>query len=362
MDNNRYCVIMAGGTGNRFWPVSRDSKPKQFLDFTANGQSFIKRTFDRFTKLVPKENILVVSLSRYKSIVLQQLPDLLPENLLLEPYSRNTAPCITFATCTILKRNPNAVMAASPADHAILNEEKFTEAMNIAFEYAEKEDALMTIGIVPDKPETDYGYIQVTGKDKGDGKPLKVKTFTEKPDKSLAEVFYNSGEFYWNSGIFAWKASAIMKEMKKYIPDIISLFNGWETALGSSYEKEFLEKVYSDCPKISIDYGVMEKTDHAMLVPGHFIWSDLDGWDTLYKVIDAKDRNGNLVISHRNLFQNTKNSLSVSLNKNKLYVLKGLENFMVIDTDDALLICPRTDKDYKDIISDLGMPDYEDYR
>ncbi|MCI2108296.1 MAG: mannose-1-phosphate guanylyltransferase [Bacteroidales bacterium] len=362
MKTNKYCVIMAGGSGNKFWPISRDSKPKQFLDIVGNEQSFIKETFDRFAKLVPKENILVVTLARYKDTATKLLPDLLPENLLLEPYSRNTAPCITFAACKLLKRNPNAVMAASPADHRILDEDKFLYAINSALEYADKEDALMTIGIVPTKPETNYGYIQVSGKDRGNDRPLKVKTFTEKPDKTLAEIFYKSGEFYWNSGIFAWKAQTIMEEMKRLIPDVASVFNGWENALDTEKEKDFLEKVYSECPKISIDYGVMEKTDRAWLFPGHFGWSDLDSWDTLYKVIDGKDKNGNLIFAPQNLTQDDSGSLVISRNKKKLYVLKGLKDYMVIDTEDALMICPRNDEDYQDIISDLGMPDYEDFR
>ena len=253
-------------------------------------------------------------------------------------------------------------MAASPADHRILDEDKFLYAINSALEYADKEDALMTIGIVPTKPETNYGYIQVSGKDRGNDRPLKVKTFTEKPDKALAEIFYKSGEFYWNSGIFAWKAQTIMEEMKRLIPDVASVFNGWENALDTEKEKDFLEKVYSECPKISIDYGVMEKTDRAWLFPGHFGWSDLDSWDTLYKVIDGKDKNGNLIFAPKNLTQDDSGSLVISRNKKKLYVLKGLKDYMVIDTEDALMICPRNDEDYQDIISDLGMPDYENFR
>lgn len=353
---------MAGGTGNKFWPVSRDSKPKQFLDIAGSGQSFIRQTFDRFSRLIPKENILVVTLARYKDLVTSLLPDLLPENLLLEPYSRNTAPCITFATCKLLKRNPNAVMVASPADQIISDEDRFLEAIGAALDSADKNDSLMTIGIVPTKPETNYGYIQVSGKEKSLGEPLKVKTFTEKPDKALAEIFYKSGEFFWNSGIFAWKAQAILEEMKKYIPDVVSVFNGWENALDSEKEKDFLEKVYSDCPKISIDYGVMEKTDRAWLLPGNFGWSDLDSWDTLYKVIEKKDQNGNVLVSANNLLQDTDGSLLVSGNQKKLYVLKGLKNYVVVDTGDALMICPRNDKDYQDIISDLGMPKFEDFR
>ncbi len=362
MDNNRYCVIMAGGSGNKFWPVSRESKPKQFLNIAETDYSLIKMTFDRFARLIPKERILVVTLAKYKDIVMEQLPELLPENLLLEPYSRNTAPCIAFAAYAILKRDPEAVMVVSPSDHIILDTEKFTYSINTALEYADRMNALMTIGIVPTKPETDYGYIQVTGKPNEKGNPCKVKTFTEKPDEELANVFFNSGEFYWNSGIFAWKASVIIEEMKKYVPDMISLFNGWETSLGDENEKDFLDKVYSECPKISVDHGVMEKTDNAWLLPGPFGWSDLNGWDVLCKLIRKQDSKGNIVITKERIMQDTSDSIIISGNDKKLYVLKGLKNFIVVDTEDALMICPRGDEEYKDIISDLGMPDFEEYR
>lgn len=381
MNKNRYGVIMAGGSGNKFWPISRESRPKQFLDLANAGNSFIKWTFERLAKIIPRENILVITLSRYKDLAMAELPDLPPENLILEPYSRNTGPCITLAACTLLKKNPNAVMVASPADHVILDEDRYLFALNSAFEYADKQDVLMTIGIAPTKPETDYGYIQVVGKDKGKGLPLKVKTFTEKPDKPLADIFYKSGEFYWNSGIFVWRASTILSEIRKYIPDVLSVFNGWENAIGTASEKDFLEKVYSDCPKISIDYGVMEKTDRAWLFPGHFGWSDLDGWDTLYKtgfasdftdrigskevgtrIQDAKDDKENMSIAKNSLMQDTSGSLIVSHDPKKLYVIKGLKDYVVIDTDDALMICPRNDRDYKDIIAGLAMPPYEKYR
>lgn len=362
--DNRYCVIMAGGTANRFWPVSRETKPKQFLDISGTGKSFVRTTYERFSEIVPKENIIIVTLTRFAELVHTQIPELPEGNLLLEPYARNTAPCIAYATYSILKRNPEATVIATPADHIITDEDKFKAAILKMMEYAENKPALMTLGIHPTNPDTDYGYIQAPrSKDNADADtPLKVKTFTEKPDKALAEVFCKTGEFYWNSGIFIWKASVIRKEMEKYIPDVTSVFAGWEDALGSDKEQIFLEKVYSDCPKVSIDYGVMEKTDRAWLYCGDFGWSDIDGWDSLFRNYDRKTKDGNVVFTDKILAEGNKDSLLVSSNPKKLYAIKGLKDYAVVDTGDVLLICPKDDKQFKDFLSGLGMPEYEDFR
>ncbi|MBR5176127.1 MAG: mannose-1-phosphate guanylyltransferase [Bacteroidales bacterium] len=364
MTDNRYCVIMAGGTANHFWPISRESRPKQFLDIAGGGKSFLRMTFERFSRIIPLENILVVTLDRFGNLVKEQLPELPENNLLLEPHSRNTAPCIAYSTFTIVKRNPDAIILTTPADHIISDETAFREAVDDVIEYATKNNALMTMGISPTGPDTGYGYIQVTGGKAGaqSGKPVKVKTFTEKPDKDLAEVFYNSGEFFWNSGIFAWKASVILEEMTKHLPDVVSVFKGWEDILGGPGEKAFLEKAYSECPKISIDYGVMEKTDIAWLYSGDFGWSDIDGWESLFKTVPSKDIDGNATNSGKNLFKGDEDNLVVTENKKKIYAIKGLRNYLVIDTDDALLICPKDDKQFKEFIAGLGMPGYEEFR
>lgn len=355
---------MAGGDGGRFWPVSRESKPKQFLDIMDSGKSFIRMTYERFSHLIPSENILIVTLEEYGGLVKEQIPELPEANLLLEPYSRNTAPCLTYSTYCILKRDPEATIVATPADHFIADDRQFLETLGNVMDFAENNSALVTLGILPTSPDTNYGYIQVAGGKAAvqSGKPLKVKTFTEKPDKALAEVFCKSGEFYWNSGIFAWKASAIQKEMEKYIPDVTSLFSGWESALRGSEERPFLEKVYSECPKISIDYGVMEKTDKAWLYPGDFGWADIDTWDALFKNIKRKDADGNVSNTSVVIARNDRESLLMTDNKKKLYAIKGLEDYLVIDTKDALLICPRDEKKFNEFISGLGMPDYEKFR
>lgn len=355
---------MAGGSANHFWPISRESRPKQFLDIANTGRSFIRMTYDRFSRIIPPENILVVTLDKFGELVREQIPELPESNLLLEPYSRNTAPCLAYSTFSILQRDSDATIVATPADHIITDEEAFSKAVLEIMDYAENNRALMTMGIPPSRPDTNYGYIQVTGgkaSAKSD-KPVKVKTFTEKPDLALAEVFCKSGEFFWNSGIFAWKASLIKEEMEKFIPDVTSLFDGWEEHLGKADEKPFLEKVYSDCPKISIDYGVMEKTDIAWLYPGKFGWSDIDSWNSLFNVIVSKDGRGNAVNTEKNLFKEDRDNLVITENKRKIYAIKGLKDYLVIDTDDALLICPRDDRQFREFISGLGMPGYEDYR
>ena len=364
MTENRFCVIMAGGTANHFWPISRESRPKQFLEVATTGKSFVRMTYDRFSRIVPKENILVVTLERFGELVKEQIPELPAENLLLEPYGRNTAPCIAYSTLRILQRVEDATVVVTPADHIITDDESFSKALTEIMDYASENGVLMTMGIPPTKPDTGYGYIQVTGGKaaaKSD-KPVKVKTFTEKPDKSLAEVFCKSGEFFWNSGVFAWKASVIREELEKYLPDMMSLFTGWQDALGGPGEKSFLEKVYSDCTKISIDYGVMEKTERAWLFPGNFGWYDIDSWEALFNAITVRDDEGNFANTDKSLFHEDRDNLVITDNKRKVYAIKGLEDYLVVDTDDALLICPRDDKQFKEFIAGLGMPGYEDFR
>ena len=355
---------MAGGTGNRFWPVSREARPKQFLDIAGTDKTFLQMTYERFARFIPKENILIVTLARYAGLVTEQIPGFPKENLLLEPYSRNTAPCLVYSNYRRLKRDPDAVMLATPADHLILDDALFQKTLGHILDHVENHDVLMTLGIAPNSPDTSYGYIQVAGGKVSsmEDKPYKVKTFTEKPDQTLAEVFCKSGEFYWNSGIFAWKASVIREEMERYIPDITSLFKGWEKALGTLDEGPFLEKVYGDCPKTSIDYGVMEKTDRAWLYPGHFGWTDIDSWDGLYKNFPEKDAEGNAANAGWTLLRDDRENLIYSRDRDKLIAVKGLKGYMVINTEDALLVCPRDERAFKDILADLGMPEFEQFR
>lgn len=364
-NNNRYCVILAGGAGTRFWPMSKVAKPKQFLDVADSGKTFIRQTFERFSKVVPKENILIVTATRYRHFVEEQVPELNPKNLLLEPYSRNTAPSVAYATYTLLQRDPQAHAVFTPSDHFIQNEEVFCQNINYAFEYIEKNDVLMTLGTIPTRPDTNYGYIQACGGSdvyKNDC-PMQVKTFTEKPDKELAKVFINTREFFWNSGILLWKIDTIRKEMEKHIPQITGLFNGWERALGSKIEDEFIARVFTECPNISINYGVMEKTDRAWMYPAKFDWQDIGSWESLYNFIPHKDASGNVIGPEKALVENCKDTMVITPDrKKKMVAIKGLEDFMIIDTDDVLVICPKDDKKFKDFISGIGMPEFEKYR
>lgn len=361
---NCYCVIMAGGVGKRFWPISRTSTPKQFLDVADTGETFIRQTYERFSRIVPKENILIVTASRYRDLVKDRIPEISDENLLLEPYSRNTAPCIAYATYTLLKRNPEARVVVTPSDHIIDNDELFVKTLNNAFDYVEKHDVLMTLGVVPTRPDTNYGYIQACGgKDalKND-EPMPVKTFTEKPDKALAQVLISTGEFFWNSGVFVWRAETIRQEMEKYLPEVTGFFAGWEGAIGSKIEEEFILRAYTDSLNISIDYGVMEKTERAWIYPVSFGWQDIGTWESLYNYIPDKDKAGNAVSAEKTLIEGTSGTLVISKEKKKLIAIKGLEDFMVIDTDDVLVICPKDDRKFKDFISGIAMPEYEKYR
>ena len=364
MSSNFYCVIMAGGIGTRFWPMSRASRPKQFLDIADTGKSFLRHTYERFTQIVPEDNVLVVTTDRLGNLVREQIPELREENLLLEPYGRDTAPCIAYATYTLLKRDPEATMVVTPADHIIWDNDAFKEDLMAALEYSSGKDVLMTLGMVPTRPDPNYGYIQVSGGrcNVEDRKVMKVKTFTEKPDVELAKGFISSGEFLWNSGIFVWRADSIRAEMERYIPEVTRLFRGWENAIGSPVEDMFIEKVYSDCIKISIDYGVMEKTAKAWLYPARFRWADVGTWESLYNIVKEKDGEGNVFNSKNILSKDTEGSLVISADRDKLMAVSGLKDFVVIDTPDALLICPRSDKRVKDFISGLAMPGYEQFK
>ena len=364
MDKNNYCIIMAGGAGTRLWPVSRSGCPKQFIEVGNTCKSFLRITYERFSKFFPAENILIVTTVKYRDIVKRQIPEIEDENLLAEPYGRNTAPCIAYATYTLLKRNPDASMVVAPADHLIFDEDTFAKTVTNAIAFASREKVLMTIGLMPTRPDTNYGYIQVSGGKNAchADRAVKVKTFTEKPDADLARVFVDSGEFLWNSGIFAWKAQTIREEMEKYLPEVTGLFNGWEKALGSSAEQDFITRAYTDCLNISIDYAVMEKTDRAWLYSASFGWADIGSWESLQEFYPHKDALGNAVMAEKTLMTEDRNSLIVSTDKGKLVAVKGLKDFMVIDTDDVLLICPKNDRQFKDFIAGIAMPEYEKYR
>lgn len=338
MAGSKYCVIMAGGIGTRFWPKSRQHMPKQFLDILGTGKSFIRHTYERFAKIVPAENFLVVTNRRYRELVLQHLPEIRPEQVLCEPIGRNTAPCIAYAAYTLQRKDPEAAMIVTPSDHLILNEDDFRTIIGECLEFATAHHALMTVGIKPTRPDTGYGYIQVS-----DGKPIsKVKCFTEKPDLELAQVFLQSGEFFWNSGIFVWKVGTIVDAFAKYLPEHHMFFSGVQRALGTDAEQNVVEMAFSECRAISIDYGVMEKADNVYVRCGEFGWSDVGTWGSVYQH-SRKDRYANAVPEEGCYLYDTRSSI-VSLPKGKIAVISGLKEYIVVDTDDVLMICPRSDE------------------
>jgi len=338
MESNVYCVIMAGGVGTRFWPVSRKSKPKQFLDIFDTGKSFLRLTFERFAAIVPAENFLVVTNVGYKDLVLEQIPEISESQVLCEPIGRNTAPCICYAAYSLAERNPDAKMIVTPSDHIILKEEEFRSIVRELLSFVDDKEVLMTLGITPSRPETGYGYIQ-----KSDDKPIsRVKCFTEKPDLELAQTFVQCGEFFWNSGIFVWKVRDIIAAIAKYLPEHHSLFSSIADAYGTAREAEAVERVFSVCRAISIDYGIMEKADNVYVRCGDFGWSDVGTWGSLYQ-LSRKDKYANVKPSEGCFTYDTRNCI-ISLPQNKVGVINGLKNYIVVDTDDVLMICPRNEE------------------
>ncbi len=357
MANNYYCIIMAGGLGSRFWPVSRNSKPKQFLDILGTGKTFIQHTFDRFSQVMPAENILVVTSAQYKELVMQQLPLVKEEHILLEPYRRNTAPCMAYATYKLLKNNPDATVVVTPSDHLIMNDFLFVETIKNALDYANNEDVLITLGIKPNRPETAYGYIQANTHSQIDIKgniAYNVKTFTEKPSYDLAKVFVESGEFLWNSGIFIWNLKTIEQELEQHQQEIALLFGSDLSHYYTKSEDEFINKVYEECKSISIDYGIMENTEKAVVYPVSFGWSDIGSWDSLYAFKD-KDNGGNIIKCGESLLRDVTNSIVICEGEQKVVIASELDNFMIINTDDLLVICPRDESAYKTLFAELPL-------
>ncbi|MDD4646192.1 MAG: mannose-1-phosphate guanylyltransferase [Bacteroidales bacterium] len=344
MDNNRFCIIMAGGIGSRFWPYSRTKKPKQFLDILGTGQTLLQRAIERYRKICPIENIFIVSNEEYGSLILEQIPDIKPDQVLLEPLRRNTAPCIAYANQRIAMINPDAVVIVAPSDHLIADEEEFSRVVREGIDFVKSRDALLTLGIMPSRPETGYGYIQVSGQHNiNDIKGLgHVKTFTEKPNLDLAKIFVESGDFFWNSGIFIWTLDSITRAFEKYLPDIQSLFSDGAELYGTAEEAPFISHVYEACNKISIDYGIMEKADNVFVLCSDFGWSDLGTWGSLYDHLPHDESENGLGSGQAITFGSNRNVIHTS--KNKLTVVQGLDDYIIVDTDDVLMICRKQDE------------------
>jgi len=343
-NSNNYCVIMAGGIGSRFWPLSTSEKPKQFLDILGIGRSLLQLTYDRFSRIIPSENFLVVTSENYKDLVLSQLPELNESQVLAEPLRRNTAPCIAYATYKIMSKCPEANVIVAPADHLILKEDYFLEEVNTGLRYVSGRDVLLTLGLQPNRPETGYGYIQVAEKSEYEQKDnlFRVKTFTEKPDRKMAEVFLETGEFYWNSGIFIWSAKAIQNAFAKHLPDVNAQFDYGKKHINTPNEVQYINKVYSECPNISIDYGVMEKADNVYVLCADFGWSDLGTWGSLYEN-HKKDKDSNAVSGNKIFLYDTKKCV-INMPNDKVVVIQGLKDYIVVESEKTLLICKKDDE------------------
>ena len=345
---NFYLVVMAGGIGSRFWPFSRLNYPKQFHDILGTGNSLLQMTCKRFEKLIRKENWIVVTNKRYKDLVKKQLPELNDNALLLEPVGKNTAPCIAYASFKLLKHNPHAVMVVAPSDHYISDENEFFRTIHYSLNYCKDAPVLLTLGIHPTCPETGYGYIQYNPEEQNLVK--KVKSFTEKPNFELAKQLLESGEFLWNSGIFIWSVKQICESFKKYAPSMAKLFEEGIPYYYTPQEEDFISDAYMECKNISIDYAILEKADNVFVIPTQFGWSDLGTWKSLYQ-LSKKTKEQN-VISGTTILHDTKNSI-IKTPKDKLVVIKGLDNFIVAEFDDVLMICPKDDEQMvKDFVNE----------
>lgn len=343
---------MCGGVGSRFWPFSRNDMPKQFLDFFGTGRSLLQMTVDRILPLIPAENIILVTNRDYAGIIREQLPNIKPENILLEPARRNTAPCVCWAAHHIKALDPEASIVTLPSDHLILKEESFLRVLEEGMNFVEQGDRLLTIGIRPSSPHTGYGYIQV-------GNPIeewdgicKVKSFTEKPDLDMAKVFLESGEFYWNSGMFLWTAKSILRAFERYAPEIANVFDASEKAYGTPEEASFINREFNKAPSISIDYAIMEKADNVYVKTADIGWSDLGSWKALYET-SPKNREGNVTQGCKVLAHDCRNNV-FAVTGDKIIVAAGLENYIVADNDNVLMIYPiEEEQKIRQVVNDV---------
>lgn len=342
--NHHYAIIMAGGVGTRFWPMSTTQHPKQFLDILGTGETLLQQTYNRLLKVCPNENIYVVTSNTYEDLVIEQIPGIIKENILCETARKNTAPCVAYASYKIHKRDPKAITIVAPSDHLVKKEDTFVKAIRSCFEKAERNDCLITLGIKPTRPDTGYGYIQFIKSDveEKDKRINKVKTFTEKPDTEMANFFIKSGDFLWNSGIFVWSTQSIINAMEIHDPELANVFKeGWDF-YNTPAEKEFINRAYASCKNISIDYSVMEKAENVYVRSSIFGWSDLGTWGSLYTHIE-KDRDKNALVG-KNIITYDCNNCIVQVPKEKLVVLQGLEDYIVVESEGVLMICKKQDE------------------
>lgn len=351
MNKHHYVAIMAGGIGSRFWPMSRTNHPKQFLDILGTGKTLIQQTFERYARVVPAENIYVVTSQEYVDTVIKQLPQLNPDNILSEPYRKNTAPCIAYISFKLIARDPKACLIAAPSDNLILETDEFVKTSQTALNFVEHLNAFVTMGVKPTYPNTGYGYIQ---HDTISAAPdvYKVKTFTEKPNLELAKTFITSGDFLWNAGIFFWKVKNILTAFEKYLPEMYEVFVAEKDKFNTPEEAAAIEAIYPQCTSISIDFGIMEKADNVYVIPASFGWSDLGTWNSAWENM-PKDDFDNAIAGKKVMVIDASKTV-VHVPDNKLVVLQGLENYIVVDTKDVLLICKKEkEQEIKDYVAEV---------
>lgn len=338
MKNNQYVAIMAGGIGSRFWPMSRTRYPKQFLDILGMGRTLIQQSYDRYSKVVPPANVYVVTSHEYVDIVKAQLPELPASNILAEPSRKNTAACIAYIAFHLQAKDPDAVMIAAPADHLVTETEQFIQTASKALDFVESINSLVTIGIKPTHPNTGYGYIQ---HEMMQAAPdvFKVKTFTEKPSEEIAKAFIASGDFLWNAGIFTWKVSTVLTAFESHLSEVYEVFAAEKEHFNTATEREAIERIYPQCTNVSVDFGVMEKASNVFVIPASFGWSDLGTWNSAWDNME-KDYFGNAVVG-KNVMVVDANNCMVHAPDKKLVLLQGLRDYIIVDTEDALLICKK---------------------
>ena len=353
MNKNSYAVIMAGGIGSRFWPMSKSSFPKQFLDILGTGETLIQQTFNRLERICPPENILIVTNTNYKNLCLEQLPNVVESNILCEPAMRNTAPCVAYAAFKIQSMNEDANMIIAASDHIILKEDEFVRVTNDCLDIVAKNDVLLTLGITPSRPDTGYGYIQFSEDNlSGSKKARKVKTFTEKPNQELALNFLDSGDFLWNSGMFIWSAKSIALAYRKHLRDMHDIFDEGKQFYNTINEKEFIDRVFPACKNISIDYGIMEKSENVYVYPADFGWSDLGTWGSLYSHLELDEYKNTIQGNNVMMYDSTDNLVKVP--DDKLVVLQGLQGYIVVENEGTILVCKKEDEQkIKQFVADL---------
>ncbi|MBS4013298.1 MAG: mannose-1-phosphate guanylyltransferase [Bacteroidetes bacterium] len=362
MDKNNVVVIMAGGAGERFWPMSRDAKPKQFIDILGTGKSLIRQTYERFLKLCPPENIYIITNKNYKTLVQEQIPEIRSENIFCEPTRKNTAPCIAYAAYKIYAANPDANMVVAPSDHIILKEDAFCEIVTTALKASAGSNKLITLGITPSRPDTEYGYIQFIQDsiNKEDKRMKKVKTFTEKPNKELAESFIQSGDFLWNSGIFVWSAKTIINAFEKHQPELNFVFKEAIPHYNTNSELDYMKTAYEACKSISIDYAIMEKAENVFVFISDLGWSDLGSWRALFEY-RPKDSTNNAICGNNILVYDSKNCI-ITMPKDKMVLIQGLDDYIVAESDNVLMICKKSQEgQIRKFVNDIKINTGEKY-